>query len=83
MNVELYKSAVCPRCAYVAKVLQELKKKHPMIEIEAIDIATNFGRMRRAGISVFPAIKIGDKVKAWYVPNRKEIEAFVEGEINK
>jgi len=59
------------------------KKRHPAIEIEVIDIATNFGRMRRAGISVFPAIKIGKNVKAWYVPDRKEIEAFVEGEINK
>ena len=83
MKIELYKSAVCPRCMYVAKVLNDIKKRHPEIEIEAIDIATNFGRMRKAGVSVFPAVKIGEKIKSWYVPNRKEIEGFVENEIKK
>lgn len=83
VQVELYKSAICPRCMYVAKVLRDIQKKHPQIEIEAIDIATNMGRMRRAGVVVFPAIKIGSKQKAWYVPDNREIWDFVESAILK
>jgi len=83
MKIELFKSVICPRCMYVAKVLRDIQKQHPEIEIEAIDIATNFSRTRKAGVTVFPAVKIGDKVKAWYVPNRQEILAFVESEISK
>ena len=81
--VELYKSAICPRCMYVAKVLRDIQQKYPQVEIEAIDIATNIRRMRRAGVSVFPAIKIGSKQKAWYVPDNQEIWDFVESAIEK
>jgi len=68
---------------YVAKVLRDVQKNHPDMEIEVMDVATNFGRMREAGILGFPAVKIGDAVKSWFIPSRKEIVAFVEGEIGK
>ena len=79
--VELYKSAICPRCMYVAKVLRDIQQKHPQIEIETIDMATTFVRARKAGVSVFPAVKIGSKQKAWFVPDKREIWHFVESEL--
>jgi len=68
---------------YVAKVLRDIQKKHPGMEVEVMDVATNFGRMRKAGILGFPAVKIGDEVKSWFIPSRKEIVEFVESEISK
>jgi len=68
---------------YVAKVLRDVQKSHPDMEIEVMDVATNFGRMREAGILGFPAVKIGEEVKSWFIPSRKEIVAFVEGEMGK
>lgn len=78
IKVELYKSAICPRCMYVAAVLREIQQKHPQIEITAIDIATNLWLFRKAGVTVFPAIIIGTRHRAWIVPDSKEIWQFVE-----
>ena len=77
MKIEFFKSTVCPRCTYVKGILTELQKKHDQIEVEAIDIATQFNRWQDLNTKVFPALKIGSEVKGWYLPNKKEIEDFV------
>ena len=83
MKIELFKSAVCPRCMYVHGILKELQKEHQEIEIDPLDIATNLKRWKEAGVKVFPALKIGEEIKAWYVPKKDEIVEFVESQLQE
>jgi len=78
MKVQVYMTAICPRCLYIAKILKELNRQHPELEIEYIDLLTDFSRFSKAGIKVFPAIVIGDDVRSWLVPKRSEVIEFVE-----
>lgn len=78
MKVEVYMTAICPRCLYISRILKELNQKHPELDIEYIDLLTDFKRFNEAGIKIFPAIVIGDDVRAWIMPKRSEIIEFVE-----
>lgn len=78
MKVQVYMTAICPRCLYISSVLKELNQRHPELEIEYIDLLTDFNRFSKVGIKVFPAIVIGDDMRAWIVPKKKEIVEFVE-----
>lgn len=78
MKVEVYMTAICPRCLYISRILKELNQKHPELDIEYIDLLTDFKRFNKAGIKIFPAIVIGDDVRAWVMPKRSEIIEFVE-----
>lgn len=78
MKVQVYMTAICPRCMYLSKILKEINRTHPELEIEYIDLLTDFSRFTNAGIKVFPAIVIGDDMRSWLVPKRKEVIEFVE-----
>lgn len=78
MKVEVYMTAICPRCLYISRILKELNKKHPELDIEYIDLIPNIRRFKKAGIKIFPAIVIGDDVRSWIMPKKNEIIEFVE-----
>jgi len=78
LTIELYKSALCPRCAHAAKILKTLKNEDPNIEIVTYDIATNIKAFKKANISMIPCIKINEEKKSWILPKTKEIQAFVQ-----
>jgi len=78
MKIQVYMTAICPRCLYISKILKEINRSHPELEIEYIDLLTDFTRFTSAGIKIFPAIVIGDDMRSWLVPKRKEIIEFVE-----
>jgi glutaredoxin len=78
MTIELYKSALCPRCAYAAKILKKLKHEDSNLEIITYDIATNMKAFKEAGISIIPTIKIQNEKKSWILPKTKEIKSFIQ-----
>ena len=78
MKVEVYMTAICPRCLYISRILKELNQKHPELEIEYIDLITDFKRFNKAGIKIFPAIVIGDDIRSWVMPRKSEIIEFIE-----
>ncbi len=78
MIIELYKSALCPRCAYATNVLKKLKSENPDLEIINYDILANLKAFKEAGISMIPSIKIDGDVKSWLIPKEKEIQAFIQ-----
>lgn len=82
MKIEVYMTAICPRCLYISRILKELNQKHPELEIEYIDLLTDFKRFSDAGIKIFPAIVIGDDIRAWIMPKKSEIIEFVETATN-
>lgn len=60
MKVEFYRTLLCPRCLYVAHELKRLQREFPHLEIETIEVATNLGRTREAGVRTVPALKVGN-----------------------
>lgn len=81
MLITLYKSSLCPRCYFAKKALLELAKKNPDLHIEQVDILTSPGKAFRAGITMIPAIKIGDKTLSAIYLSSKKIDEFVTSSI--
>lgn len=77
MLITLYKSSLCPRCYFAKKAILASIKDHPEWHIEEIDILTSPGKAFRAGITMIPAIKIGDKKLSSLYLSRKDIEQFL------
>jgi glutaredoxin len=77
MIITLYKSSLCPRCYLAKKALLETIKKHPDCQVEEVDILTSPAKAYRAGITMIPAITIGDKKLSSIYLSRKNINAFL------
>ncbi|PHR56183.1 MAG: hypothetical protein COA44_08815 [Arcobacter sp.] len=77
MTIEIYKSALCPRCAYALHSLKKLQTELDDIEIITYDIATNFSAFKQAGIKMLPTIKINNAKKSWIIPKASDIREFV------
>ncbi len=56
------------------KVLQD----HPEAELETIEIGSNLGRSWKAGIRLFPALKIGDDILSGVLLSKEKIRTFIE-----
>jgi glutaredoxin-related protein len=77
MKIELYKSAICPRCAYVAHVLKKLQDEFDDVEIVTYDIATNFKVFKDSKIRMIPTIKYKNNSESWILPKASEIREFI------
>jgi glutaredoxin-related protein len=77
MKIELYKSALCPRCAYAAHILKKLQSEFDGIEIHTFDIATDFSTFKDKGIKMIPTITFGENKQSWLFPREKEIRTFI------
>lgn len=78
MKITLYKSALCPRCHFARKSLNELLADRDDIELEIIDILTSPARTLRDGVKLIPAIKAGDKKLSGVYLNKNDIAIFLE-----
>ena len=81
MLITLYKSSLCPRCYFAKKALLELVKKNPSLRVEEVDILTSPGKTFRSGITMIPAIKIGNKMLSSIYLSPKKIDEFVTSSI--
>ncbi|MDF1880078.1 thioredoxin family protein [Sulfurimonas sp. MAG313] len=77
MTIEIYKSSLCPRCAYAHHTLKKLQDEFNDIEIISYDIVTNLSAFKKAGIKMIPCIKINSQKKSWIIPKASEIKIFV------
>ncbi len=77
MKIELYKSALCPRCAYAAHVLKKLQDEFDDLEIISYDIATDFKAFKDSHIRMIPTIKCQENTQSWMLPKSSEIREFV------
>jgi len=77
MKIELFKSALCPRCAYTAHILKNLQEELDDIEIQSFDILTDMNSFKEAGIRMIPTIRIVDAKKSWVLPSKNEIRDFI------
>jgi len=77
MKIELYKSALCPRCAYAANILKKLQSEFDDIEILSYDIATDFSAFKDKKIRMIPTIACGENKQSWILPKEAEIRDFI------
>lgn len=83
MLITLYKSSLCPRCYFAKKALLELQKtKYPDLQVEEVDVLTSPGKAFRSGITMIPAIKIGDKTLSAVYLSSQKIDEFVTSSLH-
>lgn len=78
MTIELYKSALCPRCAYAAHILKNIQSEFDDIEVLTYDIATDFSAFKEKKIRMIPSIVYGDSRQSWILPKEAEIRDFIQ-----
>lgn len=77
MTIKLYKSALCPRCAYAAHVLKQVQNEFDDIEVYTYDIMTDFSAFKDNKVKMIPTITCGESSKSWILPKEKEIRDFI------
>jgi len=78
MKIELYKSALCPRCAYTAHILKRLQNEHDGLEVVTYDIATDFFLFKENKIRMIPTVICGESRQSWILPKESEIKDFIQ-----
>lgn len=77
MIIEVYKSALCPRCAYTLHTLKQLQNELGDIKIKQFDLFSDITSFRKANIRMIPTIRIAETKKSWVIPNKNEIKDFI------
>lgn len=60
------------------KVLGEIKKERPELEIEMVDVVSSPLRAWKDGIRMIPAMKAGEKKLSAILLDKKTISAFLD-----
>ncbi|MBI5034568.1 MAG: hypothetical protein HZB51_28935 [Chloroflexi bacterium] len=61
MKITYYKSLICPRCIPTNRLMARLRREHPEIEIEEIEVLTNLSRALHDGVMALPMLIVGEK----------------------
>lgn len=67
---------------FVGHELKKLKKEHPELEVEAIEVTCDYKRTWRDGIRMFPALKIEEDIISGVILTREAIRKFVENHLH-
>jgi glutaredoxin len=77
MKVIYYKSIICPKCIPTNRLIKQLKREHPHIPVEEIEIITHMSRAKRDGVKHVPTIIAGEK-RCYAAPAMEELLAAVQ-----
>ncbi len=80
MKIIYYKSLVCPRCIPTNRLIARLRREHPEIEIEEIEVLTNLPRALRDGVLMLPTLIVGEK-RFHHAPSLDELLKVFEPSI--
>ena len=72
MKIIYYKSLICPRCIPTNRLMARLRREHPEIEIEEIEVLTNLPRAMRDGVAMLPTLIVGER-RFHHAPSMKEL----------
>jgi glutaredoxin len=61
MKIVYYKSVLCPRCLPTNRLMARLKKEHPEIEIEEVEVLTHLARARQDDVHTLPTLDVGSQ----------------------
>lgn len=77
MKIELYKSSLCPRCAYAAYAIKRLQDEFDDLKLVSYDIVTDFQVFKDSKIRMIPTVKFEDNSESWIIPKATEIREFI------
>jgi glutaredoxin len=76
MKIIYYKSLVCPRCIPTNRLIARVRREHPEIEIEEIEVLSHLPRAWRDGVMTLPTLIVGAK-RFHHAPSLEELlQAF-------
>ncbi len=61
MKITYYKSRLCPRCIPTNRLVARLRREHPEIDIEEIEVLTNLPRALRDKVAILPTLIVGEQ----------------------
>lgn len=79
MKLVYFKSAICPRCIPTNRLIAQLRKEYPEIEIEQVEVLTHFARARHEGVRTLPTL-IAGKTRFYAAPRMEELVAALQAE---
>ena len=62
----------------VDRVLTNIQRENPDLEVTRIDVVAHPLTAWKAGIRMFPALKAGDRVLSGILPGEAEIRRFID-----
>ncbi len=74
MKIIYYKSLFCPRCIPTNRLLARMRREHPEIEIEEVEVLTNLARAKRDGVMMLPTLIVGAQ-RYHHAPRLEELLA--------
>ena len=77
MTIIFYHSRLCPRCRAAGRTLRDLCRQRPDLRIEEREFLLAPLQTLRDGITMIPAIKIGDQVLSGIFLKRDGIAEFL------
>lgn len=77
-KVTFYHSMVCPRCQMAKLSLSQLLPEFPDVEVEKVELLTNRGTARDAGVRAIPTMVSGDSRIAGFYLTKGRIRRFLE-----
>lgn len=76
-SIKFYHSIICPRCALARRELKRLKEEFPDVEIDSVEVLSNWGKMKEDGVKQFPALVHADKSLSGFILTRAAIRSFL------
>ncbi len=77
MTIIFYHSRLCPRCRAAGRTMHELCRQRPDLQIEEREFLLAPLQALRDGITMIPAIKIGDQVLSGIFLGKTGITEFL------
>ena len=59
MKIVYFKSAICPRCIATNRLMARVRREHPEIEIDEIEVLTHLSRALEANVHSLPTLIAG------------------------
>ena len=79
MKIIYYKSIICPKCIPTNRLIKRLKREHPEIEVEEIEIITHMSRAKKDNVHHVPTIIAGGR-RFFAAPSMEELLAAAQAE---
>lgn len=78
MKIQYFKSLICPRCYPTDVALRKLHKEFGnKIEIEKIELISNYSRFKKEKVKNIPSLKIGEDLLSGQFLSYELVRSFV------
>lgn len=79
MKLVYFKSAICPRCISTNRLMARVRREHPEIEIQEIEVLTHLSRALQENVHTLPTLIAGAQ-RFYHAPRMEELLAALQAE---